>query len=185
MSNLTPHVRLVDGTPVTSSRDIAEFFGRDHKNVIQKIQNLDCSEKFTQLNFKLSEYEDSTGRKLPCYQITRDGFTFLAMGFTGKRAAQFKEAYIQRFNELEQQAHTPALLPVDDAEKYLLLNSMIQSMGFTSAPVVVPSMEMIDLIRSVRLYQAQMARMPDPQGVDGTIERLKSLSKRNFLDEGV
>ena len=41
-------------------------------------------------------------RKLPCYQITRDGFAFLAMGFTGKRAAQFKEAYINAFNQMEQ-----------------------------------------------------------------------------------
>lgn len=62
---------------------------------------LGCSAEFTEHNFVLSEYTDASGRKLPCYQITRDGFAFLAMGFTGKRAARFKEAYINAFNLME------------------------------------------------------------------------------------
>ncbi len=53
---------------VTTSITIAEFFHKLHKNVIQKIENLDCSPQFTELNFKLSEYADPTGRKLPCWQ---------------------------------------------------------------------------------------------------------------------
>lgn len=85
---------------------VAKFFEKEHRDVLRAIRNLDCSEEFTERNFALSKYKDSTGRKLPCYQMTRDGFVFLAMGFTGKKAAQFKEFYINRFNEMEAQIRT-------------------------------------------------------------------------------
>lgn len=97
-----PKIDVIHGKAVTSSLAVAEYFCKQHKNVIQKIQTLECSVEFTELNFQPSDYTDCTGRKLPCYQITRDGFAFLAMGFTGKRAARFKEAYINAFNQMEQ-----------------------------------------------------------------------------------
>lgn len=111
LTQTQPELHLVEGRIVTTSLAIAAYFSKDHKNVIQKIQSLGCSPKFTELNFQLSEYSDSTGRKLPCYEITRDGFAFLAMGFTGKRAAIFKENYIDAFNRMEASltSHTPAL----------------------------------------------------------------------------
>ena len=96
-----PKIDVIHGKAVTSSLAVAEYFCKQHKNVIQKIQTLECSVEFTELNFQPSDYTDCTGRKLPCYQITRDGFAFLAMGFTGKRAARFKEAYINAFNQME------------------------------------------------------------------------------------
>lgn len=80
--------------PVVSSRDIARVFGKPHNDVLKAIRALDCSKSFTEGNFSLSEYEDKTGRILPMYLITRDGFSFLAMGFTGAKAAEFKEKYI-------------------------------------------------------------------------------------------
>lgn len=86
---------------VVSSRDVARVFEKEHKNVLRDIQNLHCSESFTQLNFELSTYEDATGRELPQYLMTRDGFVILAMGFTGEKAMQFKEAYIAAFNAME------------------------------------------------------------------------------------
>ncbi|EHX1471633.1 Rha family transcriptional regulator [Escherichia coli] len=96
-----PELCIIAGKVVTSSLAVASYFGKQHKNVIQKIAPLECSAEFTELNFQLSEYIDASGRKLPCYQITRDGFAFLAMGFTGKLAARFKEAYINAFNQME------------------------------------------------------------------------------------
>lgn len=91
------------GIPVVSSRYVAEIFGKRHDNVLQSITDLknQVSEDFRILNFKEASYKDSTGRKLPEYLLTRDGFTLLAMGFTGKKAIQFKIAYINRFNEME------------------------------------------------------------------------------------
>lgn len=70
------------------------MFEKEHANVLKAIRALDCSKSFTDVNFNVSEYEDSTGRVLPEYLITRDGFSFLAMGFTGAKAAEFKEKYI-------------------------------------------------------------------------------------------
>ncbi|EOT4000177.1 Rha family transcriptional regulator [Escherichia coli] len=105
-----PDVTIENGRAVTTSVAVAEFFRKLHKNVIQKIEALECSSEFTGLNFKPSEYTDSTGRKLPMYQITKNGFVFLVMGFTGKKAAAFKEAYIAEFDRMEaelRQNNTP------------------------------------------------------------------------------
>ncbi|ENS0909222.1 Rha family transcriptional regulator [Escherichia coli] len=96
-----PEIAIVDGQAVTSSLAVADFFSKRHDDVLKKIRTLECSASFTARNFSVSDYTDCTGRKLPCYQITRDGFAFLAMGFTGKRAARFKEAYINAFNQME------------------------------------------------------------------------------------
>ena len=56
----------------------------------------------------MSDFTDSTGRTLPAYRITRDGFTLLAMGFTGKEAQRWKVAYIDAFNRMEAELHQPA-----------------------------------------------------------------------------
>ncbi|MBJ4016019.1 Rha family transcriptional regulator, partial [Salmonella enterica subsp. enterica serovar Meleagridis] len=98
-----PEISVINGQAVTSSLAVADYFTKRHDDVLKKIRALDCSPEFTARNFAVSDYTDASGRKLPCYQITRDGFAFLAMGFTGKRAAQFKEAYINAFNQMEKQ----------------------------------------------------------------------------------
>lgn len=103
-SSRKPSVKLVHGKATTTSLKIAEAFGKVHRSVLGTIRNLQCSPEFTEHNFVLSEYVDPTGRTLPMYIITRDGFAFLASGFTGKTAAQWKERYIQAFNDLEQRA---------------------------------------------------------------------------------
>ena len=88
-------------TARVDSRFVARLFEKDHRHVLRDIENLDCSEKFRQSNFGLSSYISEQNKKLPCYVMTRDGFVFLAMGYRGKKAAQFKELYIRRFNEME------------------------------------------------------------------------------------
>jgi Rha family phage regulatory protein len=86
--------------PVTTSLLVAKTFDKLHKNVLRDIEKLNCSKEFTKLNFEPSEYIDSTGRKLPMYYVTQDGFTILVMGLNGKKAMQFKEAYIGQFNQM-------------------------------------------------------------------------------------
>lgn len=88
-------------TARVDSRFVARLFEKDHRHVLRDIESLDCSEKFRQTNFGLSSYISEQNKKLPCYVMTRDGFVFLAMGYRGKKAAQFKELYIRRFNEME------------------------------------------------------------------------------------
>lgn len=94
-------VTVENGVPMTTSLVVAEKFDRRHKNVVQAIQNLECSEEFGRLNFQPISYADTYGRQQTCYRMTRDGFSFLCMGFTGKKAAQWKEAYIKAFNAME------------------------------------------------------------------------------------
>ena len=100
MTNITPQIRLIDGKPVTTSRQLAEFFHKRHDHVIDKIKALECSDQFLTSNFSGVKY-NHRGNEYTEYQITRDGFAFLAMGFTGKKAAVFKEAYINAFNQME------------------------------------------------------------------------------------
>ena len=88
---------------VTDSLQVAEKFGKRHKNVIRAIENLDCSLEFSRLNFEPSEYLDSQNKSQPMYEITRYGLVFLIMGFTGKEAARFKEDYIKAFNMMEKE----------------------------------------------------------------------------------
>ena len=86
---------------VVSSLDVAETFGKDHKNILRDIRQLKCSDEFRRLNFEQSEYLNEQNHKQPMYYMTRDGFTILVMGYTGEKAMRFKEAYIKQFNAME------------------------------------------------------------------------------------
>lgn len=86
---------------VTTSLLIAQNFGKKHKNVLQAIKELDCSKDFGELNFQPTTYLTEQNKEMPMYEITRDGFVFLCMGFTGAAAAQWKERYINAFNQME------------------------------------------------------------------------------------
>lgn len=88
-------------TARANSLIVAQMFERRHDNVLRDIKTLDCSDEFRRLNFEESSYINEQGKKQPCVNMTRDGFTFLVMGYRGKKAARFKEAYIKRFNEME------------------------------------------------------------------------------------
>lgn len=80
---------------------VAQAFEKRHDAVLRDIRELDCSEDFRLHNFVESSYRNAQGKKQPSYCMTRDGFVYLAMGYRGKKAAQFKELYIRRFNEME------------------------------------------------------------------------------------
>ncbi|ECP0674355.1 peptidase [Salmonella enterica] len=146
-----PELCIIAGKVVTSSLAVASYFGKQHKNVIQKIASLECSAEFTELNFQLSEYIDASGRKLPCYQITRDGFAFLAMDFTGKRAAQFKEAYINAFNQMEKQLSKPSVLS-DAAHNASVLYSYISSIHQVWLQQLYPMLEKAESPLAVSLH---------------------------------
>lgn len=99
----TSAVSVIGDQVKTTSLKVAEFFGRQHKNVIQKIESLDCSDEFASANFSAHVEKIQAGavrRESKYYEMTKDGFMFLVMGFTGKAAAQIKEAYINAFNKM-------------------------------------------------------------------------------------
>lgn len=94
-------VALINGQPTTTSRNIADTFVRSHRNVVQRIKQLDCSPEFRSANFSAHSYIDPQNKQTYTeYNITRDGFAFLCMGFTGAKAAQWKEKYINTFNRM-------------------------------------------------------------------------------------
>lgn len=91
---------------VVSSLDVAEHFQKRHTEILRSVRAIiqECPAEFTERNFAFSEYLDPTGRKLPACNLTRDGFTLLAMGFTGAAAMRWKIKYIEAFNALEKAA---------------------------------------------------------------------------------
>ena len=117
----TPDLEIIEGQITTTSNQVAAHFGKRHTNVLRAIANLLAElPPEHQRNFEpmLSSVEIGGGaiRKDPAYRITRDGFTLLAMGFTGKEAMQWKVAYLAAFNKMEQELlartarpHNPAL----------------------------------------------------------------------------
>ena len=97
-SEATAMVTIQDHKAVTTSLMIAELFDKRHDNVLRDIAHLECSGSFRLLNFEEIWIERKMPNggvsKDPAYAITKNGFVFLAMGFTGTKAAQFKETYI-------------------------------------------------------------------------------------------
>ena len=139
-----PMVIERNGVPMTTSRAVAEQFGKRHAHILRDIENLISElaglnfEPSTEPNFGLSgkdfaasnfvpvSYTDSTGRSLPMYLLTRDGFTLLTMGFTGAKALRFKVAYIETFNRMEQlirNGSSSAALPSSGSRLHALENA--------------------------------------------------------------
>lgn len=103
------------GNDVTTSLIVAEVFGKEHNKVCRDIENLSCSEQFRVANFGEATFENSkTGQLHKMYEMTKDGFSFLVMGYTGAKAGEFKERFIAEFNKRE------AMLKSDD---YILMRS--------------------------------------------------------------
>lgn len=92
-----------NGEPVASSRDVAKRFGKEHRNVMQSIKNISAENSAVTQMFYQTTYTAGTGKKYPMYLMNRDGFSLLAMGFTGKEAVQWKLKYIEAFNQMEKQ----------------------------------------------------------------------------------
>ena len=133
----TPVVTVVDGNVTTLSTDIATFFGQRHDNVIRDIENIRATlDSSRLLNFEETEVtresplKKGTLIKSKAYRLTRDGFTFLAMGFTGARAQEFKWAYIDAFNKMEaalRQCPSQAQLPgptLTEQQSYQILSEV-------------------------------------------------------------
>lgn len=103
---------------VTDSRQVAEYFGKRHSDVMSKIKSLQYSREFGCANFFAYHHRnEQNGELYQAYQMTKDGFMFLVMGFTGKRAAEIKERYINAFNEMEKQLSAPQFPNLPDLSR--------------------------------------------------------------------
>jgi anti-repressor protein len=99
-----------NGQSVVSSRQVAENFGKEHRDVLESVRNILAAENSATRFFHETTYENR-GKEYPEYLMNRDGFTLLAMGFTGSEAMQWKIKYIQAFNEMEKQLQPSFKIP--------------------------------------------------------------------------
>lgn len=112
-----------NNNPVTNSREVALNFDKEHKHVLESIRSLEKDVPNFRLMFFETTMPDSYGREQKVYLMTRDGFTLLAVGFTGKKALKFKLDYIAAFNAMEEKLKQN--IPTDPLQ--LALHSAIEN----------------------------------------------------------
>lgn len=103
--NLRAMVTSENGEPKTTSYAVAEAFRKRHSDVLRAIKNMKCSQKFRERNFALC-FENNklqNGKPRKFYQMTKDGWMFLVMGFNGEKADAVKEQFIDAFNWMASQ----------------------------------------------------------------------------------
>lgn len=117
-------VKVENNQIVTDSRSVAEHFGKQHKNVLQTIENLAAENPATKFLFQKTTFENR-GKQYPMYLMNRDGFSLLVMGFTGAKALEWKLKYIEAFNVMERKlkeaAYDSYMIsdPVERAKKWI------------------------------------------------------------------
>lgn len=118
-----PALVLKNDRVIADSRDVAAAFGKQHKDVLKAIANLNCTPAFNERNFAPTFYRDSMNREKPFVEMTHDGFSRLVMGFNGEKAAIWIERYIEAFNAMEDELrHRAAPSPASRARHRCLPN---------------------------------------------------------------
>lgn len=121
-------IKKIDGELVVTSRQVAEDFEKEHKNVLQTINNL-VAENSAVKNMIIESTYENRGKYYPEYLLTRDGFSLLVMGFTGSRALQWKLKYIEAFNKMEQELKGQALNTSELSPELQMFNKMFQALA--------------------------------------------------------
>jgi|WetSurMetagenome_2_1015567.scaffolds.fasta_scaffold317258_1 anti-repressor protein len=173
---------------LTNSLLVAEKFGKEHKNVIRDIKELSCSQNFRELNFELSftirQLPNGGHKQEPMYIMTKDGFSFLVMGYTGEQAGKFKEEYINAFNGMEKRLQTGGFqIPQTFAQALQLAaiqakeiedkNRLIESQ--------IPKVVFADAVESTKdsILIGDLAKILKQRGVDTGEKRLFAWMRGN------
>lgn len=143
MSNLIKQeaFRVIEGRPVTSSRIVAEYFGKQHHHVVRDIRNLIAQKPDLERNANFGECSETVSlangatRQVPMYWMDRKGFSILAMGFTGAKALDFKCAFYDEFERMEEalRSKLPAADTIDAAQQLAIRNAVAHRAKTTSA----------------------------------------------------
>ncbi|EAK4900965.1 hypothetical protein CYB17_06200 [Campylobacter coli] len=100
INNVEVNLNIKENKVFINSLDLAKVFNKNHRHILQTTKNQPQND-FTESNFILSTYKDKKGELRPCYNLTRDAFSLLVMGFTGEKAYKWKVEFIKAFNEME------------------------------------------------------------------------------------
>ncbi len=170
MSDLSPNVALVDGIPCVSSLEVAQRFGKLHNDVLKSIRAImaECPEYIREGNFSLTfRYvpgPNGARRRSPAYNLTRDAFSLVVMGFTGKEALRWKIRYIEAFNAMEKALAEKAAKP---KRKALPLSRPLPRPALPAAPRVAVNSQTCntqlrtaaDIAEAIRLVESIYERV--------------------------
>ena len=136
IASININVRIEDDRMITDSRNVADVFNKRHDHVLRDIENLKISlPNFGEAFFETSLPDESgRGKMYKAYYMTRDGFTLLAMGFTGKEAMQWKLKYIEAFNNLEKLWNSPEMIMKRALD---IANSRVKDLQLTVSTLTV------------------------------------------------
>lgn len=159
ISCVIPEVTIHNNRAVTTSIAVANYFQKQHKDVLRKIRSLECSPAFTTANFCAVMVNTMAGfdeRETEAYEMTRNGFIFLVMGFTGKRAAAFKEAYIAEFDRMEaelikQHSAMVSVMPIFPADSDFTYLTIVEAGRVVSIQIGQPGQIFVTYDDFVRL----------------------------------
>ena len=148
IANISDFVQIKDEQVYTTSRIVAEKFGKQHSDVLKAIRNIindvnaaQVIENKAQSNFTFSDffieatYTDITGRTLPEYLITEDGLALLVMGFGGVNAMRIKLKFVAEFNRMKNIINNPAQVIAETGSLDALVAFGVTNQRFTNALV--------------------------------------------------
>ncbi|APX72882.1 phage regulatory protein/antirepressor Ant [Companilactobacillus allii] len=179
-------VVLKNRQPVTTSLQVAINFDKDHKHVLEviqdKIQSAENPADYLKM-FERGTYRDSRGRGQKMYYLTRDGFAFIAMGFTGQKADKFKLQYISAFNEMEDSLKSQFNIPTTLPEALrLAANQAEQIESMKPKAIFADAVASSDTSISI----ADMAKILHQNGIDiGEKRFFKYLRDNRYLISGI
>ncbi|RMW41796.1 phage regulatory protein [Lactiplantibacillus pentosus] len=198
MIHMNDLVIMKNKQAVTSSLQVAETFEKEHRNVLATIGGL-LKNKHTQHMFAKETYvNEQNGQSYPIYYMNRDGFTLLAMGFTGTKALKFKLQYIEAFNSMEEQVKLPTspreiarLALQANEETNQRLDSVEGDVKDLKENQVIPNPEYSALSRRVNQRVSEVAhsygRITKKQrgelfkDINGGIKKIANVSARSML----
>lgn len=166
IATVAPELAVVNHKVTCDSLQVAKHFKKQHKNVIQSIEKLQVPDEWYKLNFQPIQIDTDLGlgrtRKDKAYRMTRDGFTILAMGFTGKRAMEFKLAYIEAFNKMEEKlkkGKPEGVFPFFPAEslqgeKYVKYQKELDMYSFYGCMFTTRNIENLKIVSLIKTLRA-------------------------------
>lgn len=154
----TPIVTIKNNAVVANSLDVAIYFGKSHFHVLRDIDGLIATSPACASSFGLTSFDTPMPRggtrSERAFDMTRDGFTLLAMGFTGKKALQFKLRYIEQFNAMEAELKAPAFAPITATDVSVMLAQHMMDM---QEKILAPLIQVVaDLVQNQQRHSTRL-----------------------------